>query len=89
VPFSFDEKLESDEDRQSRMQGKRHWRSIGCNAPDCARATIGHAAAPPRAAMNSRHRIHPSRKGGLGYRAWFIVLADDLVRLQIVPFRGL
>jgi hypothetical protein len=30
----------------------------------CARATIGHAAAPPRAAMNARRLTHPSRKSG-------------------------
>ena len=29
----------------------------------CARTTIGHAAAPPSPAMNSRRRVHPSRSG--------------------------
>jgi hypothetical protein len=29
---------------------------------DCARATSGHAAAPPSPAMNSRRRIYSSRK---------------------------
>jgi hypothetical protein len=28
----------------------------------CARATIGHVAAPPSAAMNARRRIDPSRE---------------------------
>ena len=32
----------------------------------CARATNGHAAAPPSPAMNSRRRIHPSQKDALG-----------------------
>ena len=32
----------------------------------CPRATTGHAAAPPIPAMNSRRRIHPSRKDWLG-----------------------
>jgi hypothetical protein len=32
--------------------------TVGC----CARATIGHAAALPRPAMNVRRRIHPSQR---------------------------
>jgi hypothetical protein len=40
--------------------------TVGSFAGFCARATTGHAAALPRAAMNSRRRIHPSRKDDPG-----------------------
>jgi hypothetical protein len=44
-----------------RLEPPRPW--VFPDAACCARAASGHAAAPLSAAMNSRRRIRPSRKG--------------------------